>query len=135
MGSLASSESWRLAIEPIQSGVLPDSWLALMRSCSRLIMDPIATGILPDNRLLPYLVGSAPTIASNKGTHKRLTHKHFLPPFDPEIVPAINRACHWDKLGLSLGQTGFPLCKIRTIPGSSQGQPDKSILRMCLFLA
>ena len=52
---------------------------------------------------------------SRKRAHRILTHKLFLPPFVP-------RDCPWDKLGLSQGQTGLPLCKTRRNLGLSVGQ-------------
>ena len=56
-----------------------------------------------------------------KKAHKLLTHKLFLPPFAPRIVPGTNWVCPRDKLVFSQGQAGLPLCKMRRKTGFVPG--------------
>ena len=66
-------------------------------------------------------IGRAPCLPSSLGG-VRCLHT-FLCPSTP--------VCTRDKLGLSLGQTGLPLCKIRvfpkpeSVPGTNQGRPKR----------
>ena len=52
----------------------------------------------------------------NRGRKRHINFEHinsFCRPSSPE--------CPWDKLGLSQGQTGLPLCKVRRKPGFVPG--------------